>query len=193
MGNCAALSASARGVFKKSKALPIETTFKLPAPLPSWPPGDGFASESIELGGLQVYQISSFSKVWATHEGTRQPWGKLLRTFTLTESQPNNKPLSGWALAAKSTKDKDEDEDDHPLLKKPLDYTLVWNSESLKTLKKEGDGYVWLPTPPHGYEAIGHVVTSSPEKPSLDQIRCVRSDHTDHCEADSWIWARYRW
>ncbi|XP_008231390.1 PREDICTED: uncharacterized protein LOC103330573 [Prunus mume] len=197
MGNCAALAASARGVFKKSKALPIETTFKLPAPLPSWPPGDGFASESIDLGGLQVYQISSFSKVWATHEGGPDNLGAsffepspLPQGFYMLGcySQPNNKPLSGWALAAKSTKDKDEDEDDHPLLKKPLDYTLVWNSESLKNLKKDGDGYVWLPTPPLGYEAIGHVVTSSPEKPSLDQIRCVRSDFTDHCEADSWIW-----
>ncbi|ONI20172.1 hypothetical protein PRUPE_2G000800 [Prunus persica] len=65
MGNCAALSNSARGVFNKSKASPspIETTFKLQAPLPSWPPGDGF-----DLGGLQVSQISSFSKVWATQE-----------------------------------------------------------------------------------------------------------------------------
>ncbi|CAB4267965.1 unnamed protein product [Prunus armeniaca] len=197
MGNCAALSSSARGVFKKSKALPIETTFKLPAPLPSWPPGDGFASESIDLGGLQVCQISSFSKVWATHEGGPDNLGAsffepspLPQGFYMLGcySQPNNKPLSGWALAAKSTKDKDEDEDDHPLLKKPLDYTLVWNSESLKNLKKDGDGYVWLPTPPLGYEAIGHAVTSSPEKPSLDQIRCVRSDLTDHCEADSWIW-----
>ncbi|KAL6288373.1 hypothetical protein ACE6H2_005883 [Prunus campanulata] len=197
MGNCAALSASARGVFKKSKALPIETTFKLPAPLPSWPPGDGFASGSIDLGGLQVYQISSFSKVWATHEGGPDNLGAsffepspLPQGFYMLGcySQPNNKPLSGWVLAAKSTKDKEEYEDDHPLLKKPLDYTLVWNSESLKNLKKDGDGYVWLPTPPHGYEAIGHVVTSSPEKPSLDRIRCVRSDLTDHCEADSWIW-----
>ncbi|CAL9003975.1 unnamed protein product, partial [Prunus brigantina] len=197
MGNCAAFSASARGVFKKSKALPIETTFKLPAPLPNWPPGDGFASESIDLGGLQVYQISSFSKVWATHEGGPDNLGAsffepspLPQGFYMLGcySQPNNKPLSGWALAAKSTKDKDEDEGDHPLLKKPLDYTLVWNSESLKNLKKDGDGYVWLPTPPLGYEAIGHMVTSSPEKPSLDQIRCVRSDLTDHCEVDSWIW-----
>ncbi|XP_021818730.1 uncharacterized protein LOC110760726 [Prunus avium] len=197
MGNCAALSASARGVSKKSKALPIETTFKLPAPLPSWPPGDGFASGSIDLGGLQVYQISSFRKVWATHEGGPDNLGAsffepspLPQGFYMLGcySQPNNKPLSGWALAAKSTKDKEEHEDDHPLLKKPLDYTLVWNSESLKNLKKDGDGYLWLPTPPHGYEAIGHVVTSSPEKPSLDQIRCVRSDLTDHCEADSWIW-----
>ncbi|CAL9023376.1 unnamed protein product [Prunus brigantina] len=197
MGNCAALSASARDVFKKSKALPIETTFKLPAPLPSWPSGDGFASGSIDLGGLQVHQISSFNKVWATHEGGPDNLGAsffepspLPQGFYMLGcySQPNNKPLSGWALVAKSTEHKDEDEDDHLLLKKPLDYTLVWNSESLKNLKKDGNGYVWLPTPPHGYEAIGHVVTSSSEKPSLDQIRCVRSDLTDHCEADSWIW-----
>ncbi|XP_021806029.1 uncharacterized protein LOC110750075 [Prunus avium] len=197
MGNCAALSASARGVFKKSKVLPIKTTFKLPAPLPSWPPGDGFASGSIDLGGLQVYQISSFTKVWATHEGGPDNLGaSFFEPSPLTQgfymlgcySQPNNKPLSGWALAAKLTEHRDEDKDDHLLLKKPLDYTLVWSSESLKNLKKDGDGYVWLPTPPQGYEAIGHVVTTSPEKPSLDQIRCVRSDLTDHCEADSWIW-----
>ena len=45
-----------------------------------------------------------------------------------------------------------------------------------------------MPTPPDGYKAIGHVVTNSPDKPSLDKIRCVRSDLTDQCEAHTWTW-----
>ncbi|CAK9177443.1 unnamed protein product [Ilex paraguariensis] len=35
---------------------------------------------------------------------------------------------------------------------------------------------------------IGHVVTSSPQKPSLDKIRCVRADFTDENVNDAWIW-----
>jgi hypothetical protein len=39
-------------------------------------------------------------------------------------SQANNKPFFGWVLVAK--------DDSGGALKKPLDYTLVWSSESLK-------------------------------------------------------------
>ncbi|KAM5552080.1 hypothetical protein ABKV19_026775 [Rosa sericea] len=189
MGNCLSLSCSTKNIM----ANPIETTFKLPSPLPSWPSGSGFANGIIHLGGLQVCQISSFNEVWATHEGGPDNLGAtffepspLPQGFYMLGcySQPNNKPLFGWALAAKA--------DDHssspwPALQQPVDYTLVWSSESVK-MKKDGDGYLWLPTAPERYAAIGHVVTSSPEKPSLDKIRCVRSDLTDQCEADSWIW-----
>ena len=45
-----------------------------------------------------------------------------------------------------------------------------------------------MPTPPDDFKAIGHVVTNSPDKPSLDKIRCVRSDLTDQCEAHTWTW-----
>ncbi|KAM1026715.1 hypothetical protein ACFX2A_040566 [Malus domestica] len=195
MGNCLSLSPSATSVFKKTKALPIETTFKLPSPLPSWPPGNGFASGMIDLGGLLVCQISSFNKVWATHEGGPGNLGAsffepspLPQGFYMLGcySQPNNKPLCGWALAAKQTKDNDDDPSS-PLLRQPVDFTLVWSSEFLN-IKKDGNGYVWLPTASDGYKAIGLVVTSSPEKPSLDKIRCVRSSLTDECEPDSWIW-----
>ncbi|KAM1335125.1 hypothetical protein EV1_039192 [Malus domestica] len=152
MGNYLSLSPSATSVFKETQALPIETTFKLPSPLPSWPPGDGFTSGMIDLGGLLVCQISSFNK----------------------------------ALAAKPTKDNDDDPSS-PLLRQPVDFTLVWSSEFLN-IKKDGNGYVWLPTASNGYKTISLVVTSSPKKPSLDKIRCVRSSLTDECEADSWIW-----
>ncbi|KAL6125239.1 hypothetical protein ACLB2K_073298 [Fragaria x ananassa] len=187
MGNCLTLSSS-------TKATPIETTFKLPSPLPAWPSGGGFANGIINLGGLQVCQISSFNKVWATHEGGPDNIGAtffepspLPQGFYMLGcySQANNKPLFGWALAAKA--EDDQPSSPSPALQQPVDYTLVWSSESVK-MKKDGDGYVWLPTAPEGYAAMGHVLTSLPEKPPLDKIRCVRTDLTDQCQADSWIW-----
>ncbi|KAK0574254.1 hypothetical protein LWI29_020467 [Acer saccharum] len=186
MGNCLVFN-SPTDVSKKSKALPIETTFKLPSPLPTWPPGEGFGTGTIDVGGLQVCQISSFTKVWGTHEGGPDNLGA---TFYEPSSipqgffmlgcyaQPNNRPLFGWVLVGK---------DDTGSLNKPIDYTLVWSSESLN-IKQDGIGYVWLPTPPDGYKALGHVITNSPQKPSLDNFRCVRSDLTDQCQTDTWIW-----
>uniref|UniRef100_A0A2N9FZY8 Neprosin domain-containing protein n=1 Tax=Fagus sylvatica TaxID=28930 RepID=A0A2N9FZY8_FAGSY len=85
--------------------------------------------------------------------------------------QANNKPFFGWVLVAK--------DDLGGALKKPLDYTLVWSSESLK-IKQHGNGYIWLPTPPDGYKAIGHLTWPS--------LVCVRSDLTDQCEAHKWTW-----
>ncbi|KAK7853960.1 hypothetical protein CFP56_034175 [Quercus suber] len=191
MGNCLSLSPSAKvlSISKKNKApLPVDNIFKLPSPLPTWPPGNGFASGIINLGGLQVRQISSFNKVWATKEGGPDNLGATFFEpsnvpqgfFMLgSYSQANNQTFFGRVLVAK--------DDSGGALKKPLDYTLVWSSESSK-IKQDGNGYIWLPTPPDGYKAVGHVVTSSPNKPSPDQIRCVRSDLTDQCEAHTWTW-----
>ncbi|XP_027343644.1 uncharacterized protein LOC113856150 [Abrus precatorius] len=175
----------------KKESLPINTTFKLPANIPVWPQGGGFASGIIDLGGLKVSQISTFNKVWTTLEGGPgnagatffEPAGIPEGFFTLGHySQPNNKPLFGCVLVAK-----DESSSEKGVLEKPLDYTLVWSSKSQK-IKQDKDGYVWLPIAPDGYKALGHVVTTTPEKPSLDKIRCVRSDFTDQCEKHSWIW-----
>ncbi|XP_059633722.1 hypothetical protein At1g04090-like [Cornus florida] len=185
MGNCLTS-------VSKSKPLPIETLFKLPSSLPTWPPGEGFASGTIDLGGLQVCQISSFTKIWATHEGGPDGRGAtFFEPSTVPEgffmlgyySQPNNLPLFGWVLAGKDV----TADPSNGALKQPIGYTLVWSSESSK-INQDGNGYIWLPTPPDGYKAVGHVVTNSPEKPSLDKIRCVRSDLTDVCETEAWIW-----
>ncbi|XP_022749430.1 uncharacterized protein LOC111298929 [Durio zibethinus] len=184
MGNCLTLPS-----LRKQKALPIETVFRLPSPLPSWPPGDGFASGTIDLGGIQVCQISSFSKVWATREGGPDNLGATFFELSSTPdgyymlgsyAQPNNRILSGWVLAAK-------DDTNGSLLKHPIDYSLVWSSESLK-IKQDGIGYIWLPIAPEGYQAVGHVVTNTQDKPSLEKIHCVRSDFTDQTENYTWIW-----
>ncbi|KAK6946092.1 Vacuolar protein sorting-associated protein 62 [Dillenia turbinata] len=184
MGNCLTLNSTA------TELLAIDTNFKLPSPLPSWPPGNGFASGTIDLGGLVVSQVSSFAKVWATREGGLDNLGAsfydpspLPDGFFMLGSyaQPNKQPLYGWILVGKDTSPGS--------LKLPIDYTLVWNSESLN-IKKEGNGYIWSPVPPDGYKALGYIVTNSPDKPPLDKIRCVRADLTDQCETDTWIWGQ---
>ncbi|KAE9621460.1 putative vacuolar protein sorting-associated protein [Lupinus albus] len=179
-------------LFKKNQALPIETIFKLPSATPIWPPGGNFANGIIDLGGLLVSQISAFNKVWASHEGGPdnqgatlfEPTGIPQGFFMLgSYSQPNNKPLFGWVLVAKDVCSSTT----KATLKQPLDYTLVWSSASLK-INQDSHAYIWLPTPPDGYKSVGHVVTTTPNKPSLDKIRCVRSDLTEQCETYSWIW-----
>ncbi|KAE8726856.1 hypothetical protein F3Y22_tig00005974pilonHSYRG00201 [Hibiscus syriacus] len=64
-------------------------------------------------------------------------------------AHPNNMLLSGWVFAAR------DDSSDGPLLQQPLDYTLVWSSESLK-IKQDGIGYIWLPVAPQGYKAVAY-------------------------------------
>lgn len=173
---------------KNIMSLSIDDAFCLPSPLPTWPSGGCFASGFIDLGGLQVSQISSLTKVWSTHEGGPDNLGatffepsNIPNGFFMFGSytQTNNIPLFGWTLAGRDTS--------RGTLKMPTDYTLVWSSHNLK-IKQDGVGYIWLPIPPEGYKAIGHVVTTSPQKPSLDKVRCVRDDLTDVCESHDWIW-----
>ncbi|XAR63373.1 hypothetical protein NMG60_11023285 [Bertholletia excelsa] len=195
MGNCLPLPSSptlrlASG--ETHRSMPVDTIFKLPSALPHWPSGGGFARGTIDLGGLEVCQISSFTEVWATHEGGP---GNLGATFfepsPVPEGffmlgcyvQPNHKPLFGWVLAGKDI----SGEPSGGALKPPVDYNLVYSTESSKT-KRDKNGYIWLPIPPDGYKATGHVVTTSPKKPPLDKIRCVRSDFTDVCEKEAWLW-----
>ncbi|GFP81511.1 hypothetical protein PHJA_000294400 [Phtheirospermum japonicum] len=166
--------------------LPIETIFKLPSPLPTWPPGGGFAAGEIDLGGLQIRQISSFQKIWSANEGGPNNLGatffepsSIPDGFSMlgAYAQPNNQPLFGWVLVGKTN----ASDESGAILKPPTDYTLQANTP-------QNTAYFWLPTPPDGYKPVGLVVTPSPDKPSLDKIRCVRSDFTDESETDNWVW-----
>lgn len=197
MGNCLTSCFSSSSCYDQDiQDLPISTVFRFPSPTPTWPTGSGFGSGIIDLEGLQVCQITSFGKIWATYEGGVDNLGATFFEpssvpdgFVMLGcySQPNNRPLSGWVLVGK-----DENSSNPPekrALVEPIDYTLVWSSESMQ-IKQDGNGYIWLPVPPNGYEAVGHIVTTSKVKPSLDKIRCVRSDLTDESEFDDWIWGQ---
>ncbi|XP_038973223.1 uncharacterized protein LOC120105138 [Phoenix dactylifera] len=186
MGNCVALPTTSL----ETRFLPVESSsFKLPSPPPSWPSGGGFGKGIIDLGGLEVCQVSTFAKVWATHEGGQDDSGATVFVpspiptgFSVLGcyAQPNNRPLFGWVLVGRDTSCEGT-------LAKPVDYTLLWSSES-SNIKQDGNGYFWLPAPPEGYKAVGLLVTNSSEKPSLDEVRCVRADLTDACEDEELIW-----
>ncbi|KAL4570239.1 hypothetical protein LXL04_025890 [Taraxacum kok-saghyz] len=166
---------------KEAKDFPIDSNFGLSSPLPSWPPGEGFANGTFDLGGLQVRQITSFNKIWSTFESGLDDVGVSFFDPSLTPNgfsmlgsycQSNDYQLFGWVLAGK--------DDSGSTLASPVDYTLVLNFSN--------SCYIWLPTPPPGYNPVGYAVTSSSQKPSLDKIRCVRADLTDECEVDELLW-----
>lgn len=143
-----------------------------------------------------MYQISTFKKIWAAYQGGPNDLGATF--FEPSEipdgffmlgcyGQPNNQPLFGSILVGKDVANATGQPE---TLKSPIDYSLVWSSElELSKIKLSGPGYIWYPISPDGYEAVGYVVTDAPEKPPLDKVRCVRSDLTDDCELEKWIWS----
>ncbi|KAL9997068.1 putative vacuolar protein sorting-associated protein [Helianthus debilis subsp. tardiflorus] len=167
---------------KETKPFPIDTDFKFSSPLPSWPPGEGFANGTIDLGGLQVCQITSFTKIWSSSDGgsddingaTFFDPNPIPEGFSMLGCycQSNATPLFGWVLAGKDVSG--------GTLASPVDYKLV--------LSVDNSFYIWLPTPPDGYNPVGYAITSSSEKPPLDKIKCVRVDLTDECETDGFLW-----
>eukprot|EP01018_Ginkgo_biloba_P035714 Gb_30275 [translate_table: standard] len=174
--------------------------FELPAPLPSWPSGTGFGTGTITLGEIEVSQVSTFAKIWSCKRGIRNQGATFYKPvqipsgyFTLGYySQPNSEPLHGWVLVAKEKSVLLDEkaavaESRLPALEKPVDYTLVWNSQNW-IREDDGHGYFWLPNPAEGYKAVGFVVTNKPQKPSLEEVRCVRSDLTDASKTDALIW-----
>ncbi|CAI9095102.1 OLC1v1030963C1 [Oldenlandia corymbosa var. corymbosa] len=195
MGN--SLSLTSFALYKKqSKSLPIDTIFKFPSPISTWSSSSeegGFGSGYIDLGGLHVHQITTFNKIWSIRKGGVDNLGATF--FEPAEipdgffmlgcyAQPNNQPLFGWTLVAKGISN---GESSNEILKKPTDYTLIWSSKYLKS-SQDGHGYIWLPIAPDGYKSVGYVATNTPEKPSLDKVRCVLEEFTDELEPADWIW-----
>ncbi|KNA17512.1 hypothetical protein SOVF_079250 [Spinacia oleracea] len=175
---------------------PSFTSFLLPAPLPTWPQGRGFSVGTINLGELEVAEISRFDFVWGSHlshdkrknVSFYKPLGIPEGFFSLGHyCQPNGKPLNGYVLVVKDSGSQIRNNDDSepvcsPALTIPLDYTLVWNSDEGMGIHDHSTGYFWVPKPPVGYKALGFVVSTQPGKPYLDEVRCVREDLVDDCE-----------
>ncbi|KAJ9566753.1 hypothetical protein OSB04_002719 [Centaurea solstitialis] len=60
----------------------------------------------------------------------------------------------------------------HGALKRSIDYTLISTSKEFN-FDQHDDGYIWLLIVPTDYNVVGHIVTKTPQKPSLDKIMCV--------------------
>ncbi|KAL3650058.1 hypothetical protein CASFOL_006461 [Castilleja foliolosa] len=175
-----------------------EQTFSLPSPLPQWPKGRGFATGKISLGEIEVAQITKFDQIWScspllgkSKEVTfYKPIDIPEGFFSLGHyCQPSDKALRGYVLVAKEIpKNTPDDRLSHsPPLERPLSYTLVWSQNS----RHDECGYIWQPNPPDGYKTTGFVATTGPDEPSLDEVRCVRADLTETCEANKVIFDTY--
>ncbi|XVE77987.1 hypothetical protein DITRI_Ditri13aG0108000 [Diplodiscus trichospermus] len=181
---------------KKELLAPHEPqTFSLPAPLPQWPQGQGFASGKINLGELEVVKISTFKFIWSSNLKDKKKGVIVYKPVGIPDGfyslghycQSDDKPLRGFVLVARGVPSESEAADfstcvASPALREPLDYSLVWSSDDGSEESLEGCGFFWLPQPPEGYKSMGYLVTNSAKKPKLDKVRCVRADLTDRCE-----------
>lgn len=59
------------------------------------------------------------------------------------------------------------------LLSQPLDYTRVWGDWGSGG---DHDGSFWKPVAQAGYTCLGHLAQNSYNKPSTDEMRCIKSD-----------------
>jgi hypothetical protein len=66
----------------------------------------------------------------------------------------------------------------------PLNYEWIWNDAGSGANR---DGAVWWPVCPSNYVALG-LVTSSGNKPSTNEVRCVRQDLTAQAQVGDQIW-----
>ncbi|XVF30992.1 hypothetical protein REPUB_Repub16aG0106900 [Reevesia pubescens] len=181
--------------------LTLPQPFSLPSPIPEWPSGQGFATGKINLGELEVVNITKFESVWScnllhsTAKGVTfyKPVGIPDGFFCLGYyCQPNDQPLRGYVLVARERVASRpelycnyDSVSELPALRKPVNYSLIWSTDS----HGNGFGFFWLPNPPMGYKAMGILVTDTPEEPNVDEVRCVREDLTETCEISDTILA----
>lgn len=84
-------------------------------------------------------------------------------------------PGQAWAVVVKAKPGSDA-------LKPPVDYACVWSTKETGVAGGSGTasspGSLWDPTPPPGYHALGTVAQQGYDKPSLNDVYCVRADLT---------------
>ncbi|XP_073316443.1 hypothetical protein At1g04090-like isoform X1 [Primulina huaijiensis] len=177
---------------------PEPETFALPGPVPEWSQGSGFGAAMIKLGELEVCQITKFEYIWSCNMSLDGKQGvSFYKPIYLPDGffclghycQSNDRPLRGFVLvarvAAKIELHGSSSLNSYylPPLLNPVDYSLMWCSVGGNYDDSNGRGYFWLPQPPEGYKALGFLVTNKSEKPDLEEVKCVRADLTDGCEA----------
>ncbi|KAM7269887.1 hypothetical protein ACFE04_025384 [Oxalis oulophora] len=164
--------------------------FSLPSPIPKFSQGSDFSRGTIRLGELEVAKVTNFDSIWSCtlllqgkskgvtfYKPAQIPHG----FFCLGHyCQPDDHPLRGYVLVAHEVEGTNHLElKNLPALKNPVSYSLIWGTDSTHN----GCAYFWLPIAPKGYKAMGIYVTDKPMQPELEEVRCVRENLTEACEA----------
>ncbi|CAI0385221.1 unnamed protein product [Linum tenue] len=178
-------------------SLPEPQPFSLPAPLPQWPQGQGFGTGIMNLGELEVIQVTKFESAWRCIQlgGGKTPLGvSFYKPVGIPDGfhslgyychPDDQQPLRGYVLVAREINHTRLSSLNPPPLRKPINYSLIWSTGS-----HYGDnGYFWLPNPPTGYKAMGIVVTHDSDQPDIDEVRCVRADLTEPCETGDLVFS----
>ncbi|GLJ48898.1 hypothetical protein SUGI_1031390 [Cryptomeria japonica] len=163
----------------------------------SWPTDTGFAKGRITLGEIEARHVSALEKIWSFTGSSNKKGAALYKPVDIPPGyfilghhcEGNTELLQGWVVVVKDINENKEGSSSLPPLEKPVDYSLVWSSKSGKGKKGE-NGFFWRPIAPQGYKALGYLVTKVADKPSLEELRCVRSDLTGVCKTDSGIWSQ---
>ncbi|KAL0926798.1 hypothetical protein M5K25_003050 [Dendrobium thyrsiflorum] len=148
--------------------------------------GGQFAKGSIEVAGVQLREHYTFTEI-VTAAPLRS--GDSGATFFFPSSLPSGFfPLGSHAQAHTSNSSPPRAliaRDTCASLASPTDFTLLFSTNS----SSPSPAFFWLPIPPPGYTAAGHLVTSSPQKPPLSSIRCLRSHLVEPCDPEAPIWS----
>ncbi|KAG6476547.1 uncharacterized protein LOC122024599 [Zingiber officinale] len=179
-----------RGMAPRANSFEPEP-YSLPCPMPDWPQGGEFAKGTICIGELEVVQITRFERIWGCLSSKEKGNGAI---FYKPSSIPEgffslghfchrcDQPLHGFVLVVRENA-ATKHSTGLPALVEPVDYAIIWSSNDFSDDYDRGCSYFWLPIPPEGYRALGIFVTSGPDKPSIEEVRCVRVDLTDSSEA----------
>ncbi|KAH7281843.1 hypothetical protein KP509_36G066000 [Ceratopteris richardii] len=172
--------------------------------------GRAFAKGNLNIGELDMVEVTHFEKIWSTKRGGPSSKGvSFYKPISIPTGyhclgyycQDNTGVLDGWTLVAKerilfshdsASEGTYEPLESHDLearrrpLSSPVDYTLIWNTPQGKF---NHSAFFWLPCAQDGYVPAGFVVTKTSEKPMISEVMCVRVDLTGDCKLTNMLWS----
>jgi hypothetical protein len=132
-----------------------------------------YDSKIVEAGELLIAFVDKFEYRWNSegcslaasfYHPVTTDWFHALGSIGFDEiSDPNGKK---WAVVVKAKPGSDA-------LVPPDSYDFVWNSRGTGA---DNEGSFWNPIPPPGYKALGTVAQRGFDKPSINDVVCVRED-----------------
>jgi hypothetical protein len=154
--------------------------------------------EPIKFGNLLINFTTEFYRIWDT-KGSRAAPAAFWRPMPAPDVLPGYFPLGDIAVSGDLNINgkrvmavvcEGDPQNADPLkgkaLSPPDDFEQVWKDSGSGS---KADGAIWRPIPPDGYVALGLVCSDGHAKPSINAVRCVRSDLVIASGVGNTIWS----
>ena len=151
--------------------------------------------ESIKFDNLLINFTTEFQRVWST-KGSGAELASFWRPSPAPDLLPGYFPLGDLAASADSNisgqrvmavvcegDPQSNEPHQQKAISRPDDYEQIWKSSD-----SGSSGAIWRPIPPDGYVALGLVCSNGHDKPSLNAVRCVRTDLVIASNVGDLIW-----